>query len=141
MIGQVMSSLRQLNQDDARSERLSRHTGPVDLIHLDHYTMNDKDLQFEVLELFCGQVNAYVDNLKAARDEAAWMLAAHTLKGAARSIGAWDVASAAEKAEYINEFNNLNDRKQAVLMVEKAVVSAHTYIRTLLKSTTFTKPR
>ena len=72
---------------------------PVDLIHLRRYTMGDKQLEAEVLDLFAGELPKTVAALKRAATEEAWKMAAHTLKGSARAVGAWRLARAATVAE------------------------------------------
>ncbi len=71
----------------------------VDLVHLAHFTMNDDALAAEVLELFVANAPKYLSQMRDAHSADDWRLAAHTLKGSARAIGAWKVACAAEAAE------------------------------------------
>lgn len=72
---------------------------PVDLTHLARHTMGDAQLKREVLELFVAQSRLQLERLRGAPDAALWRTAAHTIKGAARGIGAWSVAARAEAAE------------------------------------------
>lgn len=72
---------------------------PIDHAHLARYTMGNRPLEVEVLQLFAGQAPETMASLVAAQDAKAWHLAAHTLKGSARAVGAWAVATAAEEAE------------------------------------------
>jgi HPt (histidine-containing phosphotransfer) domain-containing protein len=72
---------------------------PIDLVHLSRQTAGDRDLERELLALFADQC---VRQLQTILDAASIDLrrdAAHTLKGAARAVGAWDVATAAEVIE------------------------------------------
>ncbi len=39
---------------------------PVDLVHLSRYTLGDRALEGEVLELFCTQSPIYLERLRAA---------------------------------------------------------------------------
>ena len=39
---------------------------PVDLVHLSRYTLGERELEREVLELFCTQSFVYLERLKAA---------------------------------------------------------------------------
>jgi len=75
----------------------------LDREHLARYTLGERDLEREVLDLFLGQVPETMAELKAARDHKAWHQAAHTLKGSARVIGAWQLADAAAKAERMDD--------------------------------------
>lgn len=72
---------------------------PIDHGHLARYTMGNRPLEVEVLQLFAGQAPETMASLVAAQDAKAWHIAAHTLKGSARAVGAWAVAAAAEEAE------------------------------------------
>lgn len=68
----------------------------LDLAHLDAVTFGDRRLQDEVLRLFLAQVRS----LRARLSEgAADALAVHSIKGAARGVGAGAVAAAAEQVE------------------------------------------
>jgi HPt (histidine-containing phosphotransfer) domain-containing protein len=78
---------------------------PVDMAHLARYTGGDSALNAEVLRLFDGQVNELVAKLNSileARDQKSWKEITHTLKGAARGIGAFGFADAAAVAEPID---------------------------------------
>lgn len=72
--------------------------GPIDLIHLFRMTVGDYRLQREILDLFDQQIGLLVDRMRDAEPPALAALA-HTLKGSARSIGAWDLVTAAEEVE------------------------------------------
>ncbi len=71
----------------------------VDLAHLDQYTLGDHALQAELLQLFREQLKCQAEELVSCTDATLWKSAVHTLKGAARSIGAGHVAAAAEAME------------------------------------------
>lgn len=70
----------------------------LDLVHLAHHTLGDQDLEREILRLFAAQSRTLLARLEAARDKER-MRVAHTLKGSARAIGAWEVVRAAEEIE------------------------------------------
>ena len=77
----------------------------VDLTHLARYTGGDEELNAEVLSLFDGQASELVARLQsilAARDTTSWRDIAHTLKGAARGIGAFGLGDAAAFAEAVD---------------------------------------
>lgn len=77
----------------------------VDLAHLERYTGGDEALNAEVLRLFDLQASAMVVRLQSvldARDAKGWAEIAHTLKGAARAIGAFAFGDAAAFAEPID---------------------------------------
>jgi hypothetical protein len=71
---------------------------PIDFSHLFRMTLGDHSLQREVLQLFDRQAEMLLARMSAAEPAVVAALA-HTLKGSARGIGAWDVASAAAAVE------------------------------------------
>lgn len=74
--------------------------GPViDRAHLDRMTSGDRDLQVEVLGLVREQASMWVRLLDPSHETADWLVAAHTIKGSARGIGAWELARICEAAE------------------------------------------
>ena len=73
----------------------------VDLQHLSRYTLGDRALEAEVLALFAMQLPATIDALRGAGGETEWRTAAHTLKGSARTVGAWRLAQLAAEAEHL----------------------------------------
>ncbi len=73
----------------------------VDLAHLDQYTLGDHSLQAELLQLFRLQLKNQTEELVSCADKAVWKSAVHTLKGAARSIGAGQVGEVAEAMELV----------------------------------------
>ncbi len=78
---------------------------PVDLAHLARYTGGDKTLNAEILKLFDGQVSDMVGQLLGlleARDARKWREVTHTIKGAARGIGAFAMGDAAAAAEPVD---------------------------------------
>jgi len=74
-------------------------SGPFDQAHLDHMTHGDRALAREVLRLFDSQAERQLEALASAADAKARADAAHTLKGAARGVGAFAVARTAEDVE------------------------------------------
>ena len=78
---------------------------PVDLAHLDRYTGGVRSLNEEVLRLFdtqCGAMQGDLETAGKAQDAQAWKTLTHTLKGAARGIGAVGLADAAASAEKVD---------------------------------------
>ncbi|WP_131857705.1 Hpt domain-containing protein [Bosea sp. BK604] len=71
----------------------------IDLVHLARQTGGDHDLERELLALFAQQCVRHLRTIHAGADTRTRMDAAHTLKGAARAIGAWQVAEAADAIE------------------------------------------
>ena len=90
---ELCATLDQLFRDPAQAPP------PIDLAHLDRYTAGDAALERELLDLFRDNAEAYLAQLATANDDEAWHRAAHTLKGAARGIGAGRIAELAQAAE------------------------------------------
>lgn len=72
---------------------------PIDLAHLATYTDGDTVLERELATLFAGSCDRYLDQMAGAGDTHQWRDAAHGLKGAARGIGATELARLAAFAE------------------------------------------
>ncbi|MBC8012575.1 MAG: Hpt domain-containing protein [Methyloceanibacter sp.] len=106
---------------------------PVDLVHLSRYTLGERELEQEVLELFCTQSTIYIERLRAARSDKDWKDAAHSLKGSASAIGAWRTAEAAERAEALSGEALAQGRALRLHEIESSVREAETYIGALLK--------
>ncbi len=70
----------------------------LDIAHLSGFTGGDPDFENQVLNIFLDNAPGYLISLSET-DTENWKAAAHKLKGAARSIGAWRLACAAERAE------------------------------------------
>lgn len=73
---------------------------PVDLVHLSNQTMGDQALEAEVLGIFASQSQIYMNLLHTSGDKVVLHRAAHSLKGAARGIGAFSLANKAEFIEH-----------------------------------------
>lgn len=71
----------------------------IDLVHLARQTGGDAQLELELLALFAAQCDRQVQVIRNAGEMMKRHDAAHTLKGAARAVGAWHVANAAEQVE------------------------------------------
>ena len=106
---------------------------PVDLVHLSRYTLGERTLECEVLELFCTQSLVYLERLREARSDKDWKDAGHSLKGSARAIGAWRTAEAAERAEALSGDALADSRARSISEVETSLSEAETYIGSLLK--------
>jgi HPt (histidine-containing phosphotransfer) domain-containing protein len=80
--------------------RALHEQGPiVDQAHLNRMTGGDQDLATEVLGLFREQWDLWVRLLDPTTDTLDWGNAAHTIKGSARGIGAWQLGEVCGGAE------------------------------------------
>ncbi len=76
-----------------------RRAVTFDRAHLMHYTMENRELEREIIGLFLQQLPATTGLLKTAASEADWKLAAHTLKGSAAAVGARRINALAVELE------------------------------------------
>ena len=102
---------------------------PIDMSHLARYTGGDRTLNTEILRLFNGQLNDMVSQLLSVlqqRDVRKWREVTHTLKGAARGVGAFAVGEAAAAAEPIDPSQSQDRAIQVIetLRVEGEAVQA-----------------
>lgn len=74
-------------------------TGAVDFAHLERYAGQDAALIEEVLGIFREQAEIWIQLLDPDAPAGAWKDAAHSLKGSALGVGAFEVAKACEAAE------------------------------------------
>ncbi len=105
---------------------------PVDLVHLARYTLGNRSLEREVLGLFHTQSEIYLQRLKEAKKDKDWVDAAHTIKGSARGIGAWQIAKSAEEAEALNGKTRKSDAVDVLKELERLIDEANGYIDSLL---------
>jgi HPt (histidine-containing phosphotransfer) domain-containing protein len=101
---------------------------PVDLKHLRRFTLGDRALEKEVLELFLGQLPETISSLRRAATEKDWRVAAHTLKGSGRAVGAWRIARLAEHAERMLGVKHTETRVEALARIEDAAREAQAFI-------------
>lgn len=71
--------------------------GPVDFDYLETYAGGDRQVVAEVLALFQGQADIWAAKLSDPGD--GWRDLNHTIKGAARGIGAMALGDVADRAE------------------------------------------
>ena len=113
----------------AFSWNIAMPDAPIDMNHLARYTGGDRTLNSEILKLFNGQLNSMVDQLLSVlqqRDVRKWREVTHTLKGAARGVGAFAVGDAAAAAEPIDPSQSQDRAIQVIeaLRVEGEAVQA-----------------
>jgi HPt (histidine-containing phosphotransfer) domain-containing protein len=82
---------------------MARNEQSVDLEHLNRYTGGNYALNEEILNLFATQCREMMERLESLAtgdaDAKSWRETTHTLKGAARGIGAFALGNAAAEAE------------------------------------------
>lgn len=87
----------------------------IDLEHLQRYTLGDRKLEGEVLQLFADHLPRTLKTLQDSPIGRDWAMAAHTLKGSARAIGAWQLATVAERGEKLAASQAAATDRDAVL--------------------------
>lgn len=105
---------------------------PIDLEHLFRMTLGDHALEREVLQLFDRQTMLLMEKIESS--QAACIAAfAHTLKGSARGIGAWQVARAADTLEIAAQSGS-GDLSGGIRALAAAVLDARAVISDLLRA-------
>jgi HPt (histidine-containing phosphotransfer) domain-containing protein len=107
---------------------------PIDLEHLARYTGGERTLNAEILRLFDGQVTDMVGQLNtvlAQRDAKRWREIAHTIKGAARGVGAFGMGEAAAAAEPVDPANG-EKAVAAIKVLEGEAATVRAFIQTYL---------
>ncbi|MEQ1710975.1 MAG: Hpt domain-containing protein [Hyphomicrobium sp.] len=108
---------------------------PIDRKHLARYTLGNVALEEEILGLFLEQLPKSIASLRTATTDRDWIVAAHTLKGSSRCVGAWRLARTGEQAERLGGIANRRACLEAVLRIEAAADEARAYIAGLTGST------
>jgi HPt (histidine-containing phosphotransfer) domain-containing protein len=96
-------------------------------VHLARQTGGDRGLEEEVLQLFLRQAAALGRQMEEASDNDTLLKAAHNIKGAARAVGAFDVAALA------NDLEDHPTEKRCVLALVEEINSTCDYISSLLR--------
>ncbi|ARQ03041.1 hypothetical protein CAK95_17960 [Pseudorhodoplanes sinuspersici] len=106
---------------------------PIDLVHLSRMTLDDRALEREVLALFDRQMLLMMERIGSSTPDVA-AAAAHTLKGSATGIGAWQVANAAAAVETAAKDGDKFSWQQRVAGLDQAVRDARCGISELLQA-------
>lgn len=107
---------------------------PIDLAHLDRYTGGEKAMNAEILKLFDDQIAQMVGQLRAvlaARDARRWKEITHTIKGAARGVGAFAFGEAAAAAEPVDP-GNAERAHAAIARLSDEAMAVQDFIRRYL---------
>lgn len=107
---------------------------PVDLDHLNSYTGGDKALNCEILSLFDRQCHEIIEKLAIlaqggqADDRAKnWREVVHSLKGASRGIGAFELGEIAAQAEKLS-LSNHTEVSETLERLRANAASIHQFI-------------
>jgi HPt (histidine-containing phosphotransfer) domain-containing protein len=108
----------------------------VDLTQLSRYTGGDEAINAEVLKLFEAQTGEIVARLQAildARDAKSWKESLHSLKGAARGVGAFTLADAAAFAEPIDPIRDRGNASLALAALRTNAEAVQSFIKDYLE--------
>jgi HPt (histidine-containing phosphotransfer) domain-containing protein len=89
-------------------------TGAVDFAYLEGFAAGDEAMVEEVLALFREQAQMWSPMLEPQAE--GWLDALHTVKGAARGVGAFALGDACERAEGGGALSAVRDALDAALM-------------------------
>ena len=113
------------------ANRRSADGPPIDIAHLRRFTLGDEVLEQEILALFIEQTPRTIDSLKHAHTKRDWSIAAHTLKGSARAVGAWRLAEIAERLEAVGPPPGAAARDRLMRYLDEATGEARAHIEAL----------
>lgn len=102
---------------------------PIDLAHLDQYVLGDQALLDEILSIFIEQASSLIDRMDPSVDDETWHSTAHTLKGASRGVGAWELGDLAEQAERLVGGEYAKKRRQLSGEMRRAGTAAIDFAR------------
>ena len=111
------------------SPPLAPDDGAIDIEHLHRMTLGDASLEREVLAMFSAQAASLIGSISALPADLGAL--AHTLKGAARAIGAFGVADAASDLEA--QIQQEGDPGQVLAELGDAVAEARSAIGVILR--------
>jgi HPt (histidine-containing phosphotransfer) domain-containing protein len=126
-----MTPLRQrvmVLRRDAMAPAAPDDAQPIDRAHLSRYTLGSLTLEREVLGLFLAQLPLTIEQLRFATTDREWQIAAHTIKGSARAVGAWQVAHLGQEAERTSGVEDEMERTRILTALEEACEAVEAYV-------------
>ena len=109
---------------EGKSERDMTAGGMIAFDHLEKYVVGDDMLRDEILEIFSEQVCLLLEKFDVFQTDEAWKNTAHTLKGAARGVGAWSLGKICEEAENMIGAAPGKQEARATLLVSLRVMAS-----------------
>jgi HPt (histidine-containing phosphotransfer) domain-containing protein len=101
---------------------------PIDRAHLSRYTLGSATLEREILGLFLAQLPLSIEQLRFAATDREWQIAAHTIKGSARAVGAWYIARLALEAEQTSGIADDEERDRTLAALEAAFEAVQVHV-------------
>lgn len=111
----------------APSALIASAADPIDRAHLSRYTLGSPALEREIVGLFLAQLPLSIEQLRFAATDREWQIAAHTIKGSARAVGAWQVGRLAIEAEKIPGVEDEEERARILAALEEALETIQVY--------------
>jgi HPt (histidine-containing phosphotransfer) domain-containing protein len=105
----------------------------LDLDHLKRFTGGDAAVEAEILAIFIEQADMWLKLLEVDVESDAYRSAAHTIKGAARGVGAHALGDVAEIAEKLGDDASKVARSVAAGDVREAAFAAMDAARVALR--------
>lgn len=126
-----MANANPQRNDFSGGKAADEEATPIDLAHLRRYTLGDRRLELEILALFATQVPLTLATLRRAQSDRDWSNAAHSLKGSARAVGAWQLAELAECAERLARVSERRACDRMLRRLEAAGAKACAHVASL----------
>ncbi|MGE0025241.1 MAG: Hpt domain-containing protein [Hyphomicrobium sp.] len=101
---------------------------PIDRAHLGRYTLGSPLLEREILGLFLAQLPLSIEQLRFAATDREWQIAAHTIKGSAKAVGAAEIAVLALEAEQTSGIADEEERDRLLARLESAFETVQSYV-------------
>jgi HPt (histidine-containing phosphotransfer) domain-containing protein len=124
-----MQAARHPIDDLPSKEPAAAASGAVDLNHLRRYTFGDQALEKEILSLFLTQLVETIRFLHEAASRQDWKIAAHTLKGSCRAVGAFQLGDLAQEAEHLGYGTDSEARAEAITRIEGAAGDVRSFLK------------
>jgi hypothetical protein len=106
---------------------------PLDLVHLSHYAMHDRNLERNALTRFRRQSAACLNHLSNAGSAEDWFDAAQALDSSAQNIGAWELSQTAGAAGRLRGAPHNGACGVLLRTLEAQISDANAYIAEILK--------
>jgi HPt (histidine-containing phosphotransfer) domain-containing protein len=116
------------NDGDHNCSADSTNDGAIDLEHLGRYTAGDDALRDELLGLFADQLACQLEMLSGHCIGDNWVIATHTLKGAARAVGAFAIAETAERLEKLDPANEAASVNELIALLHAQTETCRAFI-------------
>lgn len=111
-----------------QAAHLAAGQDPIDRAHLARYSLGSPTLEREILGLFLAQLPLSIEQLRFAATDREWQIAAHTIKGSARAVGAGQVARLALRAEQSSGAADAEVRDRLLSDLEEACETVQAYV-------------